>query len=45
MSSGRRRALARRHRYNSMSHIAINNMVGGKNVRWVEQVGDEQYLK
>jgi quercetin dioxygenase-like cupin family protein len=30
---------------NSMSHIAINNMVGGKNVKWVEQVSDEQYLK
>jgi quercetin dioxygenase-like cupin family protein len=30
---------------NSMSHIAITNMVGGKNVEWMEQVSDEQYLK
>jgi quercetin dioxygenase-like cupin family protein len=30
---------------NSMSHIAITNMVGGKNVDWMEQVSDEQYLK
>jgi len=30
---------------NSMSHIAITNMVGGKNVDWMEQVSDEQYRK
>ena len=30
---------------NSMSHIAITNMVGGKNVDWMEQVSDEQYGK
>jgi quercetin dioxygenase-like cupin family protein len=28
---------------NSMSHIAITNMVEGKNVDWMEQVSDEQY--
>jgi quercetin dioxygenase-like cupin family protein len=28
---------------NVMSHIAITNMVGGKNVEWVEHVTDEQY--
>jgi quercetin dioxygenase-like cupin family protein len=28
---------------NSMSHIAITNMVGGKNVEWLEKVSDEQY--
>jgi quercetin dioxygenase-like cupin family protein len=27
----------------SMSHIAITNMVGGKNVDWLEQVSEEQY--
>ena len=27
----------------SMSHIAITNMVGGKNVDWMEQVSEEQY--
>ena len=30
---------------NSMSHIAITNMVGGKNVDWMEQVSDEQYRR
>jgi quercetin dioxygenase-like cupin family protein len=30
---------------NAMSHIAITNMIGGKNVDWMEKVGDEQYLK
>ena len=28
---------------NSMSHIAITNMVGGKNVDWMEQVSEAQY--
>src|SRR5829696_8799392 len=28
---------------NSMSHTAITNMVGGKNVDWLEHVSDEQY--
>jgi quercetin dioxygenase-like cupin family protein len=28
---------------NAMSHIAITNMVGGKNVDWMEHVTDEQY--
>jgi quercetin dioxygenase-like cupin family protein len=28
-----------------MSHIAITNVVGGKNVDWMEKVSDEQYLK
>ena len=28
---------------NSMSHIAITNMGGGKNVEWMEHVTDEQY--
>ena len=28
---------------NAMSHIAITNMVGGKNVAWMEHVTDEQY--
>jgi quercetin dioxygenase-like cupin family protein len=28
---------------NSMSHIAITNMVDGKNVDWMEKVSDEQY--
>ena len=28
---------------NAMSHIAITNMVGGKNVDWTEHVTDEQY--
>jgi quercetin dioxygenase-like cupin family protein len=28
---------------NAMSHIAITNMVGGKNVDWMEQVSEEQY--
>lgn len=30
---------------NGMSHIAITNMVDGKNVEWMEKVSDEQYLK
>ncbi|MFC5357987.1 cupin domain-containing protein [Azospirillum himalayense] len=30
---------------NSMSHIAVTNMVEGKNVDWLEKVTDEQYLK
>jgi quercetin dioxygenase-like cupin family protein len=30
---------------NSMSHMAITNVVDGKNVEWMEKVGDEQYLK
>ena len=29
---------------NAMSHIAITNMLGGKNVDWMEKVADEQYL-
>jgi quercetin dioxygenase-like cupin family protein len=28
----------------TMSHIAITNMKGGKNVDWMEQVTDEHYL-
>ena len=28
---------------NAMSHIAITNMVGGKNVDWMEHVNDEHY--
>ena len=28
---------------NGMSHVAITNMAGGKNVEWLEQVSDEQY--
>ena len=28
---------------NAMSHIAITNMAGGKNVDWMEQVTGEQY--
>ena len=28
---------------NSMGHIAITNMVDGKNVEWMEKVSDEQY--
>lgn len=28
---------------NSMSHIAITNVVNGKNVNWMEKVSDEQY--
>jgi quercetin dioxygenase-like cupin family protein len=30
---------------NTMSHIAITNVVDGKNVTWMEKVSDEQYLK
>jgi quercetin dioxygenase-like cupin family protein len=30
---------------NGMSHIAITNVVDGKNVEWMEHVSDEQYLK
>jgi quercetin dioxygenase-like cupin family protein len=30
---------------NAMSHIAITNVVGGKNVDWMEKVTDDQYLK
>ena len=30
---------------NSMSHIAITNVAGGKNVEWMERVTDETYLK
>jgi quercetin dioxygenase-like cupin family protein len=30
---------------NGMSHIAITNMVNGKNVEWLEKVSDEQYQK
>jgi mannose-6-phosphate isomerase-like protein (cupin superfamily) len=30
---------------NSMSHIAITNMVDGKNVDWMEQVSDDQYRR
>ena len=29
----------------SMSHIAITNVVNGKNVDWMEQVSDEEYRK
>ena len=28
---------------NGMSHIAVTNMVDGKNVDWMEKVSDEQY--
>ena len=28
---------------NAMSHIAITNMVGGKNVDWMEHVNDDDY--
>ena len=28
---------------NGMSHIAITNVLNGKNVDWMEQVSDEQY--
>jgi len=30
---------------NSMSHIAISNMRGGKNAEWMELVSDEQYSR
>jgi quercetin dioxygenase-like cupin family protein len=30
---------------NGMSHIAITNMVGGKNVEWMEKVTDDRYLR
>ena len=30
---------------NAMSHIAITNVVDGRNVTWIEKVSDEQYLK
>jgi quercetin dioxygenase-like cupin family protein len=30
---------------NGMSHIAIQETVDGRNVDWLEQVSDEQYLK
>jgi quercetin dioxygenase-like cupin family protein len=30
---------------NAMSHIAITNMAGGKNVDWLEHVTDEQYRR
>ena len=30
---------------NSMSHIAITNVVNGKNVEWLEKVSAEQYQK
>jgi len=29
----------------AMSHIAITNVVGGKNVDWLEKVSDEQYRR
>jgi quercetin dioxygenase-like cupin family protein len=29
----------------SMTHIAIQDTAGGKNVEWMEKVGDEQYGK
>lgn len=29
----------------SMSHIAITNVLDGKNVEWMEKVGDEEYGK
>lgn len=29
----------------SMSHIAITNVLGGKNVEWMKKVSDEQYGK
>lgn len=29
----------------SMSHIAITNMVNGKNTDWLEKLTDEQYRK
>jgi quercetin dioxygenase-like cupin family protein len=29
----------------SMGHIAITNMVDGKNVEWMEKVSDDQYAK
>jgi quercetin dioxygenase-like cupin family protein len=30
---------------NGMSHIAITNVVDGKNVEWMEHVSNEQYLE
>ncbi|HYF86163.1 (R)-mandelonitrile lyase [Azospirillum sp.] len=30
---------------NGMSHIAVTNMAGGKNVEWMEKVTDDQYLR
>jgi quercetin dioxygenase-like cupin family protein len=30
---------------NAMSHIAITNVLNGKNVEWMEQVSDEQYRR
>src|SRR5215203_1554974 len=30
---------------NGISHIAITNMVAGKNADWMEKVPDDQYLK
>lgn len=30
---------------NSMGHIAVTNVVDGKNVEWLEKVSDEQYGK
>jgi quercetin dioxygenase-like cupin family protein len=30
---------------NSMGHIAITNVVNGKNVEWMEKVSDEQYAR
>jgi quercetin dioxygenase-like cupin family protein len=30
---------------NGMSHIAVTNVVDGKNVDWMEKVSEEQYLR
>lgn len=30
---------------NAMGHIAITNVIDGKNVNWMEKVTDEQYGK
>jgi 4-carboxymuconolactone decarboxylase len=36
-------ALAWRYRNRSMTHIALQELVDGKNVEWMEKVSEEQY--
>ena len=45
MVSARTETLARRFATTAMTHIAIQESVGGKNVDWMEKVSDEQYGK
>ncbi|EUA02911.1 hypothetical protein I547_0107 [Mycobacterium kansasii 824] len=44
LDSGRSQTLARSHPSGELTHIAIQEMVDGRFVDWLEKVSDEQYL-